>query len=118
VKSFNGTQTLQTLGYKIPAGTSSMFQVGYYSEANTNGPWTIWAVVGNPLADGQTGTFDTKNTSSVTVSVDKTSGVNGEKAWVTVNVKSSGTEFVGELVTIVSNAGGTTNYMPIWIAGQ
>jgi hypothetical protein len=117
VKSFNGTQTQQTLGYKIPAGTSSMFQVGFYSEADTGGPWSLSAVVGNPLDPLLGGsTLDTKNTSSVTASVDKTSGVNGEKAWVTVNVKTSGATFQGELITLISS-GSSTHYMPVWIAG-
>jgi len=120
VPSFGGTTKEQALGYVIPAGTTSKFQVGFYSEAAVGQPWSLSAVVGNPidaLLASQTGTLDAKNPSSVTVSVDKTTGVNGEKAWVTVTVKSTGTEFGGELVTLVSSAG-ATYYMPVWIAGQ
>jgi hypothetical protein len=38
-----GSGTQATLGYKIPAGSSGTFQVGFYSEADTVQPWTITA---------------------------------------------------------------------------
>jgi hypothetical protein len=113
-----GTSSAQqqpTKGFKVLAGTSETFAVGFYSDAAT-GPWKISADMNNPLTGGQgMGTF---NTSLATVSLDKTSGQNGEKAYVTVKVASSGSTFKGEVVTITSSLNGVDHYMPIWIAGQ
>jgi len=120
VPSFGqGTQKVQALGYVIPAGTTSKFQVGFYSEAPMGLPWDLSVAVGNPLLTAEgIDQLDSENTSSVTVSLDKTSGVNGEKAWVTVNVKTSGSKFAGELITLTSSVNGASSYMPVWIAGQ
>jgi hypothetical protein len=52
------------------------------------------------------------------VSLDKSTGTNGDIAYVTVKVASTGTLFKGELVTITSALNGSYHYMPIWIAGQ
>lgn len=112
----SASTTLQpTKGYKIAAGATGTFQVGFYSDADTGGPWEISASAGNPIP----GANNTQiNKSSLTVSTDLTSGVNGQKAWVTVKVASTGTTFKGEFVTITSSLNGTSNYMPIWIAGD
>jgi hypothetical protein len=106
------TTTLQpTKGFKVAAGSSGQFQVGFYSDAATTGPWTIKASVGK-------GQLDSYNKSSVTASIDKTTGVNGEKAWITVNVTTSGSTFKGEMIEIVSTLGTVSHYMPVWIAGD
>jgi hypothetical protein len=114
--SGQGTATVQTHGYKIAAGSSGQFQVGFYSDASTNGTaWDISASVGNPIP----GANNTQiNPSSLTVSLDKTSGVNGEKAWVTVKVATTGTQFKGEFITITSSLNSASYYMPIWIGGE
>ena len=106
-----------TKGFKVLAGQSGKFQVGFYSDAATSGPWTISAASGNPLTAGQGG-LDSYNKSAITLSIDKTTGVNGEKAWVTVNVTTTGSSFKGELVTITSTLGKNSHYLPVWIAGQ
>jgi hypothetical protein len=102
-----------TQGYKVPAGTSATFALGFYSDAATPAPWLIKATAGNPLAS-----FGTFNASSVAVSLDKTTGQNGEKAYLTVTVADTGSALEGELVTITSSLGNVQHYMPIWIAGQ
>jgi hypothetical protein len=113
-----GTTQVATNGFKVLEGTSDKFQVGFYSEADTGGPWTISAVAGNPLTAGTSGDISSYNKSALTASIDMTSGVNGQKAWVTVNVATTGSTFKGELLTIISTDGNTSHYMPIWIAGQ
>ncbi|MGH7298157.1 MAG: hypothetical protein ACRELB_24670, partial [Polyangiaceae bacterium] len=105
------TQIQPTKGFKVAAGSSGQFQVGFYSDAATSGPWTIKASVGK-------GQLDSYNKSSVTASIDKTTGVNGEKAWITVNVTTSGSTFKGEMIEIVSTLGNVSHYMPVWIAGE
>ena len=104
-------------GYKVAAGTSEKFAVGFFSDAPTSGPWMISATTGNPLTGGGD-PLAQFNASKITVKVDKASGQNGEKAWVTVDVTSSGTAFKGEMVTIISSLKGVEHYMPIWISAQ
>jgi hypothetical protein len=111
------TQQVASKGYKILAGASATFGVGLYSDAATSGPWTIHATAGNPITGSQD-PFAMYNPSSLTVSLDKSTGTNGDIAYVTVKVASTGTLFKGELVTITSALNGSYHYMPIWIAGQ
>jgi hypothetical protein len=113
----SSSSTFNSKGYKILAGSSATFAVGFYSDAATSGPWTIHATAGNPVL-GDQDFLAQYNKSSVSVSLDKTSGQNGEKANVTVKVASSGTLFKGEIVTITSSLNGVEHYMPIWINGQ
>jgi hypothetical protein len=118
--AFTGASSAQnspTKGFKALAGTSTKFAVGFYSDAATSGPWTIKASAGNPITGSQD-PLAMYNPSSVSVSLDKTSGQNGEKAWVTVKATTTGSQFKGELVTITSSLSGVNHYMPIWIAGQ
>lgn len=109
-----------TKGIKIPAGQSATFPVGFYSDGPTGGPWTISVSKGNPILAGSQGgaLIEMYNPSTLTATVDKTSGQNGEKAYVTVSVTSNGTLFDGEIVTVTSTLGTEKHYMPIWIATQ
>jgi hypothetical protein len=111
-------QTMQTKGVRILAGQSGTFTVGFYSDAPTSGPWTISATPGNPILGTQGDFLAQYNQSQITASVDKTSGINGEKAHVTVSVTSTGATFSGELLTITSTLSGVSHYMPIWISGE
>lgn len=92
-------------GFKIPAGTKRQIPLGFYSEGPTE-PWTIKAVNGT-LAGGAAG-------DDITMSLDVTSGQNGQKAYLTVAVKTASPSN-SELVTIVSKRGGMTTYMPFLI---
>jgi hypothetical protein len=94
-----------TKGYKIPAGTKRQIPLGFYSEGAT-APWTIKAVNAT-LAGGALG-------DDITLSIDVTSGQNGQKAYLTVAVKTASPSN-SELVTIVSKLGGVTRYMPFLI---
>ena len=107
----------KTKGVVAAAGKTVTFPVGFYSDGPTGGPWPISVAAGNPVLSTQS-IIDQYNPSSVTATVDRTSGQNGEKAYVTVNVKSTGTLFAGEIVTITSTMGGVSHYMPVWVAGQ
>jgi hypothetical protein len=112
-------QTSPTKGLRVLNGQSGTFMVGFYSDGPTAGPWTITATAGNPILAAHGGDLLAQfNSSSVTATIDKTSGQNGEKAQVTVSVKSSGSIFKGELLTITSSLNGVAHYMPIWIGGE
>jgi hypothetical protein len=83
-----GTGPMTALAFKAPVGTPVTFQVGFYSDA-AESPWTIsydvpttdglYDDMGNPLQNG-----------TATVTIDKTTGQNGEKANVTVTSTKAG----------------------------
>ena len=106
-------------GVRIPEGQTGRFAVGFYSDGPTASPWTIAASIGNPLlaARGDDPLVEV-DPSRVTVTIDKTTGENGEIAQVTVAVAKSGRALGGELLTITSTLGGVSHYMPVWIAAQ
>ncbi len=93
------------LGYAVPEGKRKDIALGFTSDAATDA-WTIAATEG----DGMT----TPKTKHLELSLDKTTGQNGEKAWLTVRAKSAGAKR-GTLVTIVSTLGDTVRYSPILI---
>ena len=84
--------------------------IGFFSDADTGGPWSIRAAESNRV-------FGAQKTSRLKVSVHKTSGQNGEKAYVTVTVSAQG-KTKAELITIVSSNGTGTHYMPILIGSM
>jgi hypothetical protein len=113
------TQKLATKGIHVAPGKTVTFPIGFYSDAAMD-PWTISVAAGNPVLAASAGgsQIDKYNQSSLTVTVDKTTGQNGEKAYVTVEVKTGGSLFQGEIITVSSKSGTTTHFMPIWIASE
>ena len=113
------TQKVPTKGIHVAPGKTVTFPVGFYSDGPSD-PWTISVAAGNPVLAGSAGgsQIDQYNQSSLTATVDKTTGQNGEKAFVTVAVKTGGALFQGEIVTVSSKRGTVTHYMPIWIANE
>ena len=100
------THETATKGYRIPVGKTKTFAVGFVSDGPVD-PWNIEALEG----DGQS---DVKSP-RLEVSLDKSSGQNGEKAWVTVKVAQKGKRN-GILLTIKSTRdGAAARYMPILI---
>jgi hypothetical protein len=75
-----------TKGFKATAGSSITFAVGLYSDAATSGPWSLSVAPGNPLL-GSKNPLNQYNPSTITATIDMTSGTNGQKAYVTVNVQ-------------------------------
>jgi hypothetical protein len=84
-----GGMAATSRGFNVTVGTPLTFQVGYFSDGDTGGPWPIsyifpsttqlFDTMGNPVTNGK-----------ATVSIDKTSGQNGDKANVTVTVTEKG----------------------------
>jgi len=80
-------ETTRVFAAKV--GQTVTFDVGFYSDAQTSGPWTIsydfpattqlFDASGNPLGNG-----------TATVTLDRTSGANGEKALVSVTPTMAG----------------------------
>lgn len=102
-----GAGKVKTKGYHVMQGETKTIPIGFYSDGKTD-PWTIQAYSGNPI------TGKSSSSTALTLSVDKTTGTNGEKAYVTVTVNTVG-KLKGELMTIVSSRGATKHFMPIMI---
>ncbi len=105
-----GSGKVKTKGYSIAVGESKTFQVGFYSDAKID-PWTLKSIEGGP--------FSTTKTHNLDITIDKTSGTNGEIANVTVKVLAAGKNGY-ELMAIVSTrgTGGTAvqHFEPIMIS--
>ena len=110
LSAVSGPRRFRAMGYSIAAGSTRTFEVGYFSDAPSEG-WTIDAVQGgNPMFPS----VATEGDVTATV-VSGRSGKNGDRATisVTVNTPSPGRY---ELVTVVSkNAAGRKHYRPILI---
>jgi hypothetical protein len=100
----------KTKGYKVAVGETRTFPIGLWSDSAAD-PWSLRVVEGNP-------TLGPVTTSHVTVSMDLKTGQNGQKAYVTVTVKSAG-DYGVELISVESfRFGGTQSYMPILIGAK
>lgn len=113
---FGGSANSMTKGIAIKQGETKTFPVGLFSDAPTSGPWSLRASEGNPvLLQSQGGA---PKTPRLKVSIDKTSGQNGEIAYVTVTVTAASTTTKSELLTVSSTLDGITHYMPILISSK
>lgn len=104
-------------GYLVAVGGSRKIPLGFYTDAAT-APFTIDAFESDPLNEyGEP--FAPVANPSVTLTLDKTSGQNGEKAYLTVKVDQEKAEKV-HLVVVRSVLGGVQRFMPILVgtAGQ
>jgi hypothetical protein len=100
-------QVFTTRGVRILPGSTGTIEVGFYSDGAT-GPWTLSANEGNGL---------NVQTSHLTVSLDKTQGQNGERAYATVRVNSVG-PLNAELLTFTSSMGGISHDMPVVVSSM
>lgn len=109
LSAYGGNVVNHTKGIHIAKGETKTFPVGFYSDGSTGGPWTLKVTEGLP--------GHAPSAKHLTVSVDKTTGENGEKAWITVTVNS--TDATRSSVINVSSSQGTRRHsMPIAIASR
>ncbi len=101
-----------TKGYHVAVGETKTFAVGFWSDA-AMGAWTLGATENNAFSGG--GGTTTKR---LTYSIDKKSGKNGEKAWVTVTVNSTPANKANVLTIVSTDSSGTQHYLPIVISSQ
>lgn len=110
--------TFMAKGFNIPVGQTKTFPVGFFSEAATSGAFSIRA------AEGFTPGFGGPTTPRLTVSIDKTSGVNGEIAYVSVTVNTAGSTASGRTyakanwITLLTSLGGATHFTPVLITNN
>jgi hypothetical protein len=105
-----GGSTATTKGYKVKVGATKTVPLGFYSD----GPINAWDI--KTIAGGITGGFGGGSSSkgNLDLSLDVTTGQNGQKAYLTVTVNSAG-RTGAQLVTVVSTRGSVSHYMPILI---
>ncbi len=99
-------------GFQIPVGQNRKIPLGFYTDGAT-APFTIEAYEADAFSQ-QGDPFSPTMTPSVTVTLDKTFGQNGEKAYLDVKVDTATTEKV-TLVVVRSTLGGVAHYMPILV---
>jgi hypothetical protein len=103
LSALGGSKSFKTTGVQIPVGQTKTIDVGFFSDGPTE-PWNIgW------LEDGPLDARDPSHTNHLTVSIDKVTGVNGEKAHVSVKVDSAGAG-KKEVLVIASSKGSTDCY--------
>jgi hypothetical protein len=101
-------QVTTTRGVRILPGETGTIELGFYSDGPTGGPWRLTAnEAGGRLS----------STQHLTVSIDKPTGQNGEKAYATVTVSSAG-PLEAELLVFRSSMGGVSHDMPIVVSSQ
>jgi hypothetical protein len=78
-----GASITPSKGIKVALNQSRTFAIGYFSDRATSGPFTLDVQgLNSPIAQDQNG--NVINNGTATVTIDKTSGVNGDIANVTV----------------------------------
>jgi hypothetical protein len=109
--SLTGTaqpQVVTTRGVRILPGETGTIELGFYSDGPTGGPWQLTA---------NEGTVGQSSSPHLSVSIDKPSGQNGEKAYASVMVSSAGS-FHAELLVFRSSMAGVAHVMPIVVSSQ
>jgi hypothetical protein len=98
-----------TRGVRILPGDTGTIELGFYSDARTGGDWTVTGV---DETDGTESSAD-----HLSVSIDRPSGQNGQKAYATVTVMSAGS-MNAELLVFHSTLYGVTNVMPVVVSSE
>ena len=93
-------QTIDLTGVKIPIGQSKTIDVQLFSDGPTNGPFQVQAQDFNALM-GQPASLD--------LSLDKSSGENGDTLHLTITVKSAG-QFGVEDFFLIATQGQTSHF--------
>jgi hypothetical protein len=107
-----GPSNYQVTGVHVLPGETKTVPVGFISDAPTGGPWTLIAHDGNPVGPAITDNGD------VTLSLDTSSGQNGDIAHLTITVNAAGGTN-SELIVLESRLGvGASHWLPILIGSQ
>ncbi len=115
--SFSATGPVTAKGVNIKVGETGSFTVGYYSDGPTANDWTLKAVEGTGMHTGGASFANGK----LSISVDKTTGHNGDKATVTVKVNGLDSTLNANMVTLVSTDPtnkSASHYWPVLITSN
>jgi hypothetical protein len=89
-----GGGAISSSGFSIPVGSTKTIRVQLYSSAPTSGPWTVQAF---DYGDYYFSSADTQ------VSLDKSTGQNGDVLMLTVTVLKANSTFAGEAIMLQSS---------------
>jgi hypothetical protein len=93
-------QSIVMKGAKIPVGSSKTVELDLFSDGDTGGPWTVDVIdLASFMGGGP----------SMTFSLDQTSGQNGQKLMLTINVLKA-TQYGADIFIVRSTLGSTTNW--------
>jgi hypothetical protein len=95
-----GGPSITTPGVKIAVGASKTIDVTLFSDAPTSGPWKVSVYDMSPFLGGP---------SQLDLSLDKTSGKNGDTLHLTIKVIAADTQFGVESFALFSDLGGAEN---------
>jgi hypothetical protein len=111
-----GAGSVQSQGIKVALNESRTFPIGYFSDVATSGPFALDVQgLDFPIAQDMNGN-DIAN-GAATVSIDTTSGVNGDIAYVTVTPTSFSTFGVVFFYIRAQLPGATQHhYLPVLIS--
>jgi len=101
------TSSITSRGVTIPIGQSKTIEVDLFSDGDTGGPWTVQA---DDVLYKYYGSYGLPQT--LTFSWDRTSGVNGEKLHLTINVTQGSIVGNGHAFMITSTLGGRIAVWP------
>jgi hypothetical protein len=104
---------VHTKGYRATMGQARSFDVGFFSDRPTTGPWMLSAVVDPSIPDPNGGSDVTNGTATITI--DHTSGQNGDRAHITVTPTSFSTYGV-VYIRLLSQLNGVKHHMPLIIS--
>ena len=99
--------TIITKGITIPVATSQTIEVDLFSDADTNGPWTVSA---EDVLYTYYGSYGLAQT--LAFAWDRTQGVNGEKLHLTITVTSESILDRAHAFQVTSTQGGRTFVWP------
>jgi hypothetical protein len=97
-----GGQKISMKGVKIPVGGSKTVEVDLFSDAPTGGPWDVEVMDSSGFMGGS---------KMLDLSLDRTSGQNGEKLHLTINVLKA-SPYKAEAFYVISKLNGQAN---IWV---
>jgi hypothetical protein len=92
---------VQTKGVTIPVGGMKTIDVQLHSDGPTSGPWTVQAYDVNDYMG---------NTANTMVSLDKSTGSNGDVLHLTIKVLTKDKTLDGEGFVLVSSLNGQQNF--------
>jgi hypothetical protein len=94
-----------TLGALIPLGQSKTVELDLYSDAPTNGPWTVSAAG-----------YD--STTELSFALDKTAGANGDKIHMTITANTAGSRDPDFERFVVTSTLGSVSHVWVGAVGQ
>jgi hypothetical protein len=106
--ALDANSSVETRGVQVPMGRSRVVELDLYSDADTHGPWNLTTITYD------LDPFDFKRGPHLTVKLDRTTGQNGEKAYLTITRKTEGT--ASTILYVNSSLGSVTRVWPLAVS--